>query len=138
MTVAIERAKRGRVHNVVILPPESGDVSIPSDEEEVPENEDDIQEVASEVELDMEDNSSNDEEDDDDSDSANQRSKSVNISERRWRKNDNFMKSLPNEVLPKLEEKHPEILQLTEFEMWKKIFDNDMMTMITEQSELYA
>ena len=58
MAEAIERVPLGNVRNIVLLPPSSGDMNVPSDEDDIPDVEDDIVEVAGEVEVDVNDSSS--------------------------------------------------------------------------------
>lgn len=108
---------------VVILPPNAGDQNVASDEEDIDEN--DRGEPAGEIEIicDRDAVESDDEE----------------ISGPPiWRKTIDNMDRLPVEQLQPIEEKLPGLCLLSPYELWSNIFNNDMLKLILDQSNLYA
>ena len=123
--------------NVVILPPESGDQRLPSDEEDIGNDDEDVNEVAGEVELDESDSDSEDEEQDT-TPAATGTSGRKNVQTHRWRKRPEFSNPIVDGDVPGLLAQHPELEGKTEFQTWKEIFDDHILSMILEQTTLYA
>ena len=134
MQEAVEKARSSRTKQIVILPPDSGDLDIPSDEEVEPTGEDDIQEVAGEVELELQSSDSSGDEDDD----AESEPQQQHFQAGRWRKSNSFVEPLPDAELPKVVDKFPELDGMTPYEIWKEFFDKDMIDLLLEQTLLYA
>ncbi len=111
-----------RTRNIVILPPKTRDKDIPSDDENLDEGEasGDIPEGAGEIELE-EDESTTDEE---------ENSPEAPL---RWRKHARFLQPLGNaERLPPLEQTYPVLTTMTQYEMWKENFDEDIENLISQ------
>ena len=114
------------MRNVTVLPPTSGDLAVDSDEELVPTSEKDPPaEVAGEVELDISGSDSSDDE-------------CSNQSNIRWRKSTQFSVPLEAATLPDNISNFEELCNLSQFDLWRKFFSEDMVDMIKEQTELYA
>jgi DNA excision repair protein ERCC-6 len=113
---------------IVVLPPAAGDLGIPSDEDDVPaDNEDEI-EVAGEVEI--EELTS----DDDDGDLE-----ATNIPPARWKKTTEFQNPLENiQPLQPLEDKFPILATLSPYDLWKEVFDKDMRRLVQRETQRYA
>jgi hypothetical protein len=123
---ALEHNRELNVRNVVIIPPDSGCLDVPTDEEDFPEGEDEVNEVAGEVEVDMSDTTSSE---DDNSDK---------LIPPRWRKVHEIRDPLPNEMCEKLVNCFPLLINKTEYEIWKMFFDDEMLKLIKDQSQTYA
>ena len=115
---------------VTILPPESGDQNIPSDEEDYEQQNDlGIFEPAGTMEVEYA--SSSDEED---------VSQPVSIRDTpKWKKNNTFTKLIEPKDMPlTLDEKFPELINKSCYEIWKLFFTEEMLIYLVEQTELYA
>jgi hypothetical protein len=108
------------------LPPENGDADYATDEEDISESEE-LPETAGEAELDMEDTG-----DDSDEDDAQPNPTG------RWTKKCSFNNPLPDEPCDNLLEKHPELLIMSEYELWSTFFDESMLNLLHVQTTLYA
>ena len=57
----------------------------------------------------------------------------------RWKKSSTFTKTLLSETLPvKIEEKFPELLTKSCYEIWNLYFTDELFSYILEQTKLYA
>ena len=106
MTEAMHEAHVKRTRAVVLLPPTSGDLNIPSDEEDVPDDDNDLQEVPCEVELDVETDSSCDEE---------ESPEQIKFTSGRWRKSTTYKESIPDMPTQRLDQQHPELDEMSEY-----------------------
>ena len=121
MSQAIAEAEAANnPRSIVILPPDHGDQSTPSDEED--SDMDELFEVAGEVELDCDDDSSVDNEPiSEESHSQHQFSRS---------------KTLP--AFQDAEDLRPDVNEYSPFKIGSLIFDNEIIQLICDQSLLYA
>ena len=135
MIEALQETTNARIRNLVVLPPESGDRDVPSDEEEFPDTEEGRPtEVAGNVEVDYDDSSSGDS-DDESNETINAGRRSGNA---RWRKNDIFDEVLPKIPCPNVLTDYPLLTGFTEYDTWRQIFDTRMLELILDQTMLYA
>ena len=84
-------------------------------------------EVAGEVELEFTDSS------DDSSDEQDR-----TLTDPKLRKHTTFHEELPDMPCPNITQSHPELETMSEYEIWRKMFDDDMLHVLHEQTLLYA
>ena len=102
--VLSECRKSVNLRNVVILPPDTGDQGVDSDEEITPDLDNDYPtEVAGEVELEFTDSS------DDSSDEQDR-----TLTDPKWRKHTTFHEELPDMPCPNITQSHPELETMSE------------------------
>lgn len=125
MSEAMEHINE-HTHNIIVLPPVTGDQgSIPTDEEDFQDDEEECIEPAGEVELDDSDNSDDEE--------------LENPSHQRWRKHSTIEHDFgTSEAIIPMEEQYPLLATKSEFELWKEIFDDEIMALILRQTLLYG
>ena len=132
-------AAGSRAHDVVVLPPESGDKEVDSDVEDVDdmmESDEDAVEPAGELELEescSESESDNQDGSDDDVEPPPKRPMSG-----QWRKRTTFTEDLDSEELTPILIEYPELDGLTQFLLWQKFCPPEVIDEIVHQTELYA
>ena len=134
-----EHASSHSKRNVVLLPPDSGNIDQDSDTENVPDNftcDDNLFEPAGEFEI------------DDDSGSSDDHNNGVLVeasaSKKRkprdpvWKKSVMFSKQIPFSDFGKFENLHPELILKSPLELWKSFISEDFLELILQQTLLYA
>jgi hypothetical protein len=122
---AVEQIHESNVRNVVIIPPDSGCVDVATDEEDIPDEEDEINEVAGEVEVEVSGSSSSEDED-------------PPPAPPRWKKAYEINNPLPSDTCGSLFDNFPLLPHKSQYETWKMFCDDAMIHLIKEQSQLYA
>ena len=128
----VESCSNAASATVTILPPECGDQDIPRDEEDFEFGEEDQSfEPAGEMKIVAISISDNDEEEF--YHTGNRRDSP------RWKKQETFAKTiLGEEMSSNIEEKFPEHLTKSCYEIWKLYFTDELFHYILEQTKLYA
>ena len=128
----VESRSNAAFATVTFLPPECGDQDIPSDEEDFEYGqEDQLFEPAGEVKVVAFSISDDDEEE--------FRQTGNRYDSPRWKKQETFAKTiLSEEMSSKIEEKFPEHLTKSCYEIWKLYFTDELFHYILEQTKLYA
>ena len=132
ITNFVESCSNAASATVTILPPECGDQDIPSDEEDFGYGqEDQLFEPAGEMEVVAVSISDDDKEDF--HQTGNRRDSP------RWKKQETFTKTISGEEMSSnIEEKFPEHLTKSCYEIWKLYFTDGLFHYILEQTKLYA
>ena len=124
LSEALENVSSSTDH-VAVLPPESGDQDMPSDEEDVG---DDCVEPAGEIEI-------FDSDSDDDGPIGNDSRDQA----RRWSKNVERFDGQPDDInVVCMEDKYPLLVDKTPYEIWRLYFNDDIIKHIVHQTILYA
>lgn len=112
-----------RTRNIVVLPPHAGDQgSIATDEDDEEEEE---PEPVGEIELDSDGGQDTNEEDD--------------VPQVRWRRNSSFEQELETaEPIVPMVHQYPILATMSEFQLWKEVFDEDVFGLILQQTLLYG
>lgn len=137
---AIEIAEECDVTEIVILPPESGELDTCSDEEG---NDDDgdrtstFPEPTGRIEVAVEEESLEHAEL---CPSSSKKSKmTTKMPPVQWVKNEKFFTSkLSSAPVPQLEHEHSKLKDMTPYRLWKTIFNNEVLDLLVSQTNLYA
>lgn len=115
----------------IILPPDSGDKPIPSDEED--DDAENLPEPPGEIEAEVEEVYEDSESSSDESDIA------EHLPEMTWSKNKSFVDPIGTCVKSfNLEEKFPQYVSLTPYELFCLIFDQEIVDLIVSETQKYA
>lgn len=128
---------------IVVLPPQAGDRSVDSDSEDVP---DDLQnetvfETAGELEVEVEvgaEAECSDNEYEIEEPPARKKKKGDGSGLRAWKKSSKFDRDLHLETKQSVREQFPLLSEKSPIELWNLIFNNNMVELVTEQTNLYA